>query len=157
MTTKPRGKALKHEQNERLRQIVRDLVDKDFAGNTTAASRALGVTQPLLSELLAGGRGAGPKLIQGLADYTGRSTDDLYGRPLLPLPPGGYQTLGQHPDFAKALEEAAARPGRLVRRAQLEAVGTVALSKPPEHLTADFIVRMAEALATAEPFDDPET
>lgn len=32
---------------------------KQFEGNVSAAARALGITQPLLSEFLAGSRGAG--------------------------------------------------------------------------------------------------
>ena len=157
MTVKTGGKSLSHEQNEHLRGILKKLVDEEFGGVDTRAAKALGVSQPLVSVFLNGGGGAGPKLIQAIADYTGRSIDDLYGRPVLPLPTGGYQVLGQHPDYPIALAEALARPSRLLRPSQIEAVGGVALSKPPAHLTRDFILRMAEALAEAEPFDDPET
>jgi transcriptional regulator with XRE-family HTH domain len=151
------GKSLSLEQNENLRRALKRLVDEEFEGIATRAAKALGVSQPLISGILDGSKGAGPKVIQAIADYTGRSIDDLYGRPALPLPTGGYQVLGQHPDYPVALAEALARPSRLLRPSQIEAVGGVALSKPPAHLTRDFILRMAEALAEAEPFDDPET
>lgn len=157
MTSKTRGKSLSREQNEHLRAVVRELIDKDFGGVVTRAAVALGVTQPTLTNFLNNALGAGPKLIQGIADYTGRSIDSLYGRPQLSLPSGGYQLLAQHPQWKAALAEAIGRKSRLVRAAQLEAIGAVALSKPPEHLTADFIIGMAEAFAKAEPFDDPET
>jgi len=158
MAAKTGGKSLSHEQNDHLRDILRKLIDDEFGGKDTRAARALGVSQPLVSVFVkGGGGGAGPKLIQAIADYTGRSIDDLYGRPSLPLPTGGYQVLGQHPDYPVALAEALARPSRFLRPSQIEAVGGVALSKPPAHLTREFIIRMAEALAEAEPFDDPET
>lgn len=157
MGAKTGGKSLSQEQNDNLREVVRKLIEDEFGGSDTKAAKAFGVAQPTVSTFVKGATGAGPKLINGIADYTGRSIDDLYGRPRLPLPSGGYQVLGQHPDYPVALAEALARPGRLLRRAQIEAVGSVALSKPPEHITRDFILRMAEALAEAEPFDDTET
>ena len=157
MTSKTQGKSLTRDQNEHLREVVRDLIEKDFGGITARAAVAFGVRQPTLSNFLNHSLGAGPKLIQGIANYTGRSIDSLYGRPELNLPSGGYQLLGQHPQWKTALAEATERRSRLVRVSQLEAVAAVALSKPPEHLTADFIIGMAEAFAKAEPFDDPET
>lgn len=64
--TSTSGKSLRDDQNERVRGIVRELVTKEFAGNMTAAARAFGVRQSLVSEFLSGARGAGPKLINGI-------------------------------------------------------------------------------------------
>jgi transcriptional regulator with XRE-family HTH domain len=87
------GKALAPERNERLREIVRSFVAEMFDGNVTRAAARIGVSQPLLSEFLAGGRGAGPKLLEGLADALGRSVDDLLGRPA-PASAGPAATAG---------------------------------------------------------------
>ena len=54
-------KSLRPDQNERLRGIMRDVIAKDFSGNATAAAKAFGVAQGLVSEFLSGGRGAGPR------------------------------------------------------------------------------------------------
>ena len=56
MTT--HSKSLPSEHNERLRGVVRELVDGEFQGNASRAAKAFGVTQSLVSEFLAGARGA---------------------------------------------------------------------------------------------------
>lgn len=147
------GKALPGEQNERLREVVRNLVALEFQGNASKAAKAIGVSQSLLSEFLGGGRGAGTKLVNALAAHTGRSIDDLYGRRVVRVPDDAraYQRLGDHPEFAGALAEALTRPS-LADRAALERVGDLAMSEPPEHLTADAVIRIAEGLAMAKPF-----
>lgn len=121
--------------------------------NRDSASRAFGVAQSMVSEFLAGGRGAGPKLINGIAEHTGRSIDDLYGRHVVPIPDGSkaYQRLADHPDWERCLREALER-GSLATPEQVVEAGDVAFSKPPETLTADFVIRIAEALATAVPY-----
>ena len=48
MTTS--SKSLPSEHNERLRGIVRELVDGEFQGNASRAAKAFGVTQSLVSE-----------------------------------------------------------------------------------------------------------
>lgn len=150
------SKSLRPEQNERLREIVRDLIAKDFKGSATAAAKALGVTQPLVSEFLSGGRGAGPKLIQALADITGRSIDDLYGRPLLPLANSGHELIGSRADWPPIRDEVIATSRRLTRP-DVERVAGVSLSQPPERLTVEFVVRLAEALLYAIPYERPGT
>lgn len=150
------SKSLRPEQNERLRGIVRDLITKDFAGSATAAAKAMGVTQGLVSEFLSGGRGAGPKLIQGLADYTGRSIDDLYGRPRLVLSSGGHELIGSRADWPVTRDQVLAGNRRLLP-ADVERVAGIALSQPPERLTVEFVTRMAEALLYAIPYERPGT
>lgn len=152
MTTK----SLRPEQNERLREIVRDLIAKDFKGNATSAAKAIGVAQGLMSEFLSGGRGAGPKLIQGIADVTGRSIDDLYGRPVLPLASGGHELIGSRRDWPAVRDEVIATSRRLTRP-DVERVAGVSLSQPPEKLTPEFVVRLAEALLYAIPYERPGT
>lgn len=149
-------KSLRPEQNERLREIVRDLIARNFAGNGTAAAKALGVTQGLVSEFLSGGRGAGPKLIQGLADYTGRSIDDLYGRPALALAAGGHQLIGSRADWPPTRDAVIAKNRRLTPP-DVERVAGVSLSQPPEKLTEEFVTRLAEALLYAIPYEPPGT
>lgn len=68
------------DQDERLRSILRSVVTQDFGGNYTRAGSALGVSTALVSLVLDGSKRPGPKLIKGLADHTGRTLDDLYGR-----------------------------------------------------------------------------
>lgn len=73
-------KSLDLHSNERLREILREIVDKDFRGNKTAAGKVIGISQAYVTEILAGRRGAGNKLLGKLATYTGRTLDDLSGR-----------------------------------------------------------------------------
>ena len=147
------SKSLPDEQNERLRGIVRELVAREFQGNASHAARAFGVTQSLVSEFLAGARGAGPKLLGGIATHTGRSIDELYGRRVVPVADTSraYQRLGDHPEFAAALE-GAVEQSPMLARPQIEVTADVALSEPPEHITPAFLIRLAEALASARPY-----
>ena len=125
------SKSLRPEQNERLREIVRDLIATDFRGSATALAKALGVTQPLVSEFLSGGRGAGPKFIQALADVTGRSIDDLYGRPALVLAAGGHQMIGSRADWPSTRDAVVAKSRPLtaadVERVKLARIGMYAI------------------------------
>jgi transcriptional regulator with XRE-family HTH domain len=76
-----KNKALDPEQNEGVRRFTQRLVDLGYDGNVSAAAEALGVSQSLLYEFLKGTRGAGMKLLEGLADVTGASLDEVMGRP----------------------------------------------------------------------------
>lgn len=62
-----------------------------------------------------------------------------------------YQRLGDHPEFAVALE-GAVEESPMLDRPQLEVTADVALSAPPEHITPAFLIRLAEALASARPY-----
>lgn len=147
----PKTKSLTPAQNEHLREVLRELVDKDFSGNQSATAKALGVSQSLISEVLAGGRGVGPKFVQNLADYTGRTIDELYGRAPLPRIHSGMEVIGRRHDWPAVRAEAVAR-ARTVSPADIDRVAEVALSQPPDALTADFVLRMAEALLYAVPY-----
>lgn len=144
-------KSLSPAQNEHLREVLRELVAKDFNNNQSAAAKALGVTQSLVSEVLAGGRGVGPKFIQNLADYTGRTIDELYGRAPLPRIHSGMEVIGRRHDWP-AVRAEAVKKARTVSAVDIDRVGDVALSQPPDTLTVEFVLRMAEALLYAIPY-----
>lgn len=144
-------KSLSPAQNEHLREVLRELVAKDFNNNQSAAAKALGVTQSLVSEVLAGGRGVGPKFIQNLADYTGRTIDELYGRAPLPRIHSGMEVIGRRHDWP-AVRAEAVKKARTVTAVDIDRVGDVALSQPPDTLTVEFVLRMAEALLYAIPY-----
>jgi hypothetical protein len=141
------SKSLTTAQNEHLRGVVRALVAGDFDGNASRAARAFGVTQSLVSEFLGGGRGAGPKLVQGVADYTGASIDALYGRAGVPAVQRAL-AVGRHPEWPAARDGALQR-ARTVRPADIERVADVVLPYQPQHLSPDFVLRLAEALLFA--------
>jgi hypothetical protein len=93
---------LQDERNDRLRVLVRQIIDKDFDGNQAAAAKALGVSGATIHDFLAGKRGAGNRLIDGITAYTGRSSTDYWHGPTVEYEPGQRRTipstaLGQHP------------------------------------------------------------
>jgi transcriptional regulator with XRE-family HTH domain len=69
-------KSLSPEQAERVRQLLERVVEERFSTKTEAA-KALGVSQPFLSQVLKGVHGAGMTVLHGLSRLTGRSIDDL--------------------------------------------------------------------------------
>lgn len=147
MRLMPSSKSLTTAQNEHLRGVVRRLVAEDFEGNASRAARSFGITQSLVSEFLSGARGAGPKLVQGVADYTGLTIDALYGRSGTPAPPRPL-TLGRHPDWPEA-RAGALRRARTVRPEDIERVADVVLPHQPQKLSEDLVLRLAEALLFA--------
>lgn len=138
------SKSLTAAQNEHLRGVVRRILTQDFDGNVSRTAKALGVVQSMVSEFLSGARGAGPKMLQGVADYTGQSIDSLYGRTGTP---GATRpsTIGTHPDWPAARAGALAR-ARTVKPEDVERVADVVLPHQPAHLSEDLILRLAEAL-----------
>lgn len=74
------SKSLSPQQNERLREELRRIVDVEFKGNKTHAGKALGISQSYVTEILAGRRGFGQTVLNAMADHTGRSMDELSGR-----------------------------------------------------------------------------
>jgi hypothetical protein len=137
-------KSLQTEHNERIRRELRAWIDKEFQGNASAAASSLGLSQSLVSEFLGGARGAGPKLINAFASKSGRSIDDLYGRP-----PTGSKVirLGDRADWPMAREEARSRAAqRRLTDADIARVAGVMLDDPPAALTGEAVLRLAEAL-----------
>lgn len=64
-------------RNSVLRQLVQDLVAKDFGGTKADAARALGVSQATVGDFLLRKKGAGPALQDALVRYLGRSMDQI--------------------------------------------------------------------------------
>lgn len=98
-----------------------------------------------LREILNGKRGVGLEMIEAIADLTGRSLDDLCGRPIA-VRPGSLAT---HPRWTAARLDAErmlahVRPDMLT--ASLERVGSFALPEQPVALTGLFVARLAEAV-----------
>ena len=75
-----RSKGMDPEQSAAVRRLLQQLVNDDFKGNESATARALGVSQSLVYEMLSGIRGAGPRLIESIANYRGISFDEVVGR-----------------------------------------------------------------------------
>ena len=77
-----KNKSLPHEQNERLRATIREiLASPRFRGNTSAMAKRWGISQSMLYEFLDGKRGAGMKLLGAASSQTGRTVDDLLNGP----------------------------------------------------------------------------
>lgn len=66
-------KSLKEREKNLLRTRLQKLVEEEFGGKPTHAAHALGVSQPYLSDVLAGRRSGGIKLLRGYAAYTGQN------------------------------------------------------------------------------------
>lgn len=67
------------QHNENARRFIRSLIEREFGNNQTAFARRIGYAQPTLNEFLNGGRGAGFKLLDSVAQLTGRSVDQIRG------------------------------------------------------------------------------
>ena len=65
------SKALDPEVTRRLRALAKRIVDEEFKGNTTAAAKAMDVSQPTLWDFIDGkkGKGAGGKVLVGLIKH----------------------------------------------------------------------------------------
>lgn len=146
------ARALPREQNERLRALLREIITKDFDGGLTKAAEKLGVTHATVSDVLNGKRGVGQKLLNGLAEHTGRSLDDLLGRPAIVYDAETTRRgsrVGQHPSYSAASAELRRklqrRGGAADESIMLDLEG-VTLSRSATVLTADFLLRLYDAL-----------
>lgn len=63
------SKSLGTGANEQLRAAVRRLLETEFGGSQSRAAKAFGVTQGYISDFLDGKRGAGAKLLRGVAPF----------------------------------------------------------------------------------------
>lgn len=148
-------KSLGPAENERLREILRELVDTRFKGNKSLAARELKVSQSFVSEVVRGTRGGGNKLLGAIADYTGRSLDDLAGR----KPRRGTRVeyehgvdlhasaLGKRHDFPEAREDCELRYGKWLGKhpGAMGAVESMDLGLVFERLDGDILFKLAEA------------
>lgn len=72
-----RTKSLDPELNEAARRFVDAVVKKRFGGNKKLAAAAFGISGSVLGEFLGGTRGAGMKLLGGVARFTGQPIDAI--------------------------------------------------------------------------------
>lgn len=100
------------------RRVLRDWVDRECAGMTARAAKRLGVSSTLVHEVMSGERGAGMKLLDALADETGRSIDELVGRtPAQPNSSVALTSLGSLPEWKAAEQQARKRHAWVPRHA----------------------------------------
>ena len=78
------SKSLSDGANSAARAFAKELVEREFGGNVSAAAKKLGLAQSLVSEFLQGIRGAGMKTLEALSHHTGASIDTIIGRSTAP-------------------------------------------------------------------------
>jgi len=144
-------RALPLAQNEELRRRLRELIASKYDGAITHAAKGLGVSHATISDVLAGKRGVGQKLLDGMANVTGTSLDVLLGRrvELDPAPAREGDQLGQHPTYMPAEQELRAkhaRRGAAVDEGAVTEMRTARLSRPRAVVTVDFLMRLYEAI-----------
>lgn len=149
------ARALPREQNERLRVLLREIIAKDFEGGLSRAATKLGVAHATISDVLNGKRGVGQKLLNGLAEYTGRSLDDLLGRPAIVYDAATVRRgsfVGQHPGYPAAaaeLRRKLQRRGGGADESLMRELEEIAMSRSVTVLTSDFLLRLYDALLQA--------
>lgn len=139
----------KHARDERLRELLRELRVKH--GSNAEVARQIGVESATITEALNTNRGVGLEVMIALADYTGRTLDDLAGRP--PRPSGFcLASLPRWPSVRAEAEQRLAHMRPEVVSAALDKVALFTIPEPMIALTGLFIARLAEAVA-ANPAD----
>lgn len=71
------GKAPGTKESDNVRTVAREFVAHVHGGNVSAASRALGLSQPSLREFLLGDRAPGWKMLEALSRVTGFTREQL--------------------------------------------------------------------------------
>ena len=143
------GKALEPGQNERLRALLTDIVNRDFKGNKTHAAKGLGVSQSFVTEVMAGHRGAGNTLINALADYTGKSTDELRGRTRPRADDVGEGTgIGRVEGWEAAAEECVAQ-NPWVQPWMIRSAARVSGVDAPSPMTAAYVLEAVQFILRA--------
>lgn len=137
--------ARKLERDARLRAMLLDLKTTRYK-TTAALARALGVEGPTITEALNEKRGVGLELMLALADLTGRTLDDLAGRP----PQSSGFDLASLPRWPGVRAEAERRLAHMrpeVASSALDKVARFSIPEPMIALTGLFVARLAEAVA----------
>jgi hypothetical protein len=83
-------KSLRGRQREAARRALDRVLVERFAGDQTKMAEAIGISQPFLSEVLSGKKGAGGKTLMGLYAIEPSVAAEIGGRtaePMLALPP----------------------------------------------------------------------
>lgn len=143
------SKTIGPDRNEAVRRFVREQIRDVFDGNQKAAAKAYGVTPSALSELLSDKRGAGMKLLDGIAKSTGKSVDEIVGGPAHAPQPvrtvyaERYPMFRNSPGWSEALAEARKARPFYPDYAWNAAGETSALVL--ERVTPDQVIRFAQA------------
>lgn len=142
-----RNKALTPEQNDVLRAIVRDVIDRQFGGVVSVAAQATPkISHSLLFEFLDGRRGAGMKLLEWISARTDRGMDDLLGRSGRPSAGGGSsRPVARNITGWKHSATIVAKTKKWIPHEAIEAVGETAFLLAPERITPQFIIEHAQA------------
>lgn len=131
-----------------MRDFVARIVASEFAGNVTAAARALKVPQSQLSDLLNDrGRGLGLVAAERVADYARTTIDEVIGR----APPGrgAAQLLRAHPDWPAALQAARTQHPEIDAR-YFEQTGALGFTAGlPERIDVPLVAGLATELRGA--------
>jgi len=136
-------KKLSQDRQDAARTFIRAIVEKDFGGNVTQAAKRFGVAQSMLSEFLAGGRGAGTKLLSGVADYAHVTWDEIVGRS------GGssFLMLRQHSDWERVVALASEQHrGEIEEQFFRDAGEWSSVTGLPERIDVPFVAALAREL-----------
>ncbi|MDP3278606.1 MAG: helix-turn-helix transcriptional regulator [Deltaproteobacteria bacterium] len=122
---------------------MKQLVEQHAEGNIAAFARELGVAAPFLNEFLNGKRGAGSKLLNAIADFTGQSLDQLYGR----KDSLSLDRLGSHPNWIRSAE--AAKRLNIVPDEAIDVAAQIANLSTPRgsEITPAFVIDLAQFVA----------
>lgn len=145
------NKALSPEQNDHIREVLEKII-AEHDGVVSRAAKVLGVSHSLLFEIRDGRRGAGTKVLTALAQYTGRSVDDLMGRPAVVMERAERHEgdeLHHHPLWSSVLQEfqaSAARRGERLNDDVVREMASASFSRTYSVLTVTSLRRLYEAL-----------
>jgi hypothetical protein len=143
------NKSLEPDQNDALRALVRELIDRDFDGKVSVAAKAEPpISHSLLFEFLDGRRGAGVKLLNWISARTGRGIDELLGRtpPRSTVSDDGRPIYGNLPPYPELERQARLRPGAAIYQEQdWQAARQFSGIMAPGELTVDFVLALVMA------------
>lgn len=139
-----RSKSLDPELNEAAREYVKRVVDEKFGGNKRNAAAAFGISGSILGEFLGGTRGAGMKLLGGVAAYTGHSLDRIVGRSLTLVTDDGRPVWRELPEWHQATVEARRDYGKRLPSVAFDHAGDFYGSAPPSVIDARTVYNAAK-------------
>lgn len=142
-------KSLTREQNDRVVSALKSLMQGRFRKNQNGLAEALGVSQPTLSELMSGQKGAGGKILIGLAKVAPEVALEIAGARTGTAVPA--DTLA----MARAAAENLVNAGLATEEEAWRVMRGIQLHEPTVHNFYDEARRRLEGSATGE-VDAPE-
>ena len=136
-------------ETEAARLVAQAFVES--CGSQRSAAVELQLSKSMLSEFLNGGA-AGMKLVSALARVTGKSLDEVLGHRSTAASSSPLRTradLASLPGYPEALAELLRANERSVRPFPADVIdeaATVSFSRPPSHVTVEFLRRVVEAI-----------